>query len=81
MSLFYYVTRSFSDTCSGVSFTLQLIWGDAIFARVVAVSFCLSFVARIVLTKLKTTDTLPYSTREAHFANYTNKLKLQIGAT
>jgi len=22
-----------------------------------------------------------YSTREAHFANYTNKLKLQIGAT
>jgi len=24
---------------------------------------------------------LPYSTREAHFANYTNKLKLQIGAT
>jgi len=31
--------------------------------------------------KQKTTDTLPYSTREAHFANYTNKLKLQIGAT
>jgi len=30
--------------------------------------------------KQKTTDTLPYSTREAHFANYTNKLKLQIGA-
>ena len=28
-----------------------------------------------------TTDTLPYSTRVAHFANYTNKLKLQIGAT
>ena len=27
--------------------------------------------------KQKTTDTLPYSTREAHFANYTNKLKLQ----
>jgi len=24
--------------------------------------------------KQKTTDTLPYSTREAHFANYTNKL-------
>jgi len=31
--------------------------------------------------KQKTTDTLPYSTREAHFANYSNKLKLQIGAT
>ena len=31
--------------------------------------------------KQKTTDTLPYSTREVHFANYTNKLKLQIGAT
>jgi len=31
--------------------------------------------------KQKTTDTLPYSTRQAHFANYTNKLKLQIGAT
>ena len=31
--------------------------------------------------KQKTTDTLPYSTREAHFANYTNELKLQIGAT
>jgi len=31
--------------------------------------------------KQKTTDTLPYSTREAHFASYTNKLKLQIGAT
>jgi len=30
--------------------------------------------------KQKTTDTLPYSTGEAHFANYTNKLKLQIGA-
>jgi len=31
--------------------------------------------------KQKTADTLPYSTREAHFANYTNKLKLQTGAT
>jgi len=31
--------------------------------------------------KQKTIYTLPYSTREAHFANYTNKLKLQIGAT
>jgi len=31
--------------------------------------------------KQKTTHTLPYSTREAHFANYTNKLKLHIGAT
>jgi len=29
----------------------------------------------------KTTDTLPYSTREVYFVNYTNKLKLQIGAT
>jgi len=29
--------------------------------------------------KQKTTDILPYSTREAHFANYANKLKLQIG--
>jgi len=31
--------------------------------------------------KQKTTDTLPCSSREAHFTNYTNKLKLQIGAT
>jgi len=31
--------------------------------------------------KQKTTDTLPYGTREANFVNYTNKLKLQIGAT
>jgi len=31
--------------------------------------------------KQKTTDSLPYSTREAHFSSYTNKLKLQIGAT
>jgi len=31
--------------------------------------------------KQKTIDTLPHSTREAHFANYTNKLKLQIGTT
>ena len=31
--------------------------------------------------KQKTTDTLPYSTREAHFASYTNRLKLQIGDT
>ena len=32
--------------------------------------------------KLKNeTNTLPYSTREARFANYTNMLKLQIGAT
>jgi len=38
-----------------VSFILQLIWGDAIFVKVVAVSFSLSFVARIELTKLKTT--------------------------
>jgi len=34
---------------------LQLIYGDAIFVKVVAVSFSLSFVALIILTKLKTT--------------------------
>jgi len=33
------------------------------------------------IEKQKTTDTLPYSTHEASFANYTNKLKLHIGAT
>jgi len=31
--------------------------------------------------KQETTDTLLYSSREAHLANCTNKLKLQIGAT
>ena len=55
MSLFGYVMRSFSGRRSDVSFILQLIWGDAIFVKVVAVSFGLSFVARIVLTKLKAT--------------------------
>jgi len=52
---FCYVTCSFSYRRSDVSFILQLIWGDAIFVKVVEVSFSLSFVARIVLTKLKTT--------------------------
>jgi len=55
MSLFCYITLSFSYRRSDVSFILHLIWGDAIFVKVVAVSFSLRFVARNVLTKLKTT--------------------------
>jgi len=34
------------------AFTLQLIWGNAVFVSVVARVFMLSFVPRIVLTKL-----------------------------
>jgi len=34
---------------------LQLVWGNAIFVEVVAVSFGLSFMAQVVLTELKTT--------------------------
>ena len=55
MSLFCNITRSFSYRRNDVPFILQLIWGNAIFVKVVAVSFNLSFVAQIVLTKLKTT--------------------------
>ena len=55
MSLFCNITRSFWYRRNDVSFILQLIWGDAIFVKVVAVSFSLSSVARIALTKLKTT--------------------------
>jgi len=51
MSLFCYITHSFLYRRNDVSFKLQLIWGDAIFVEVVAVSFSLSFVARIVLTE------------------------------
>jgi len=52
MSLFCYIVRSFSYRCRSVSFTLQLIWGNAIFVSVVAGVFTLSFVPRIVLTKV-----------------------------
>jgi len=38
-----------------VSVTLQLIWGNVFFVNVVTAVFTLSFVPRIVLTKLKTT--------------------------
>ena len=55
MSLFCYIARYFSYRRHSVSFKLQLIWGNAIFASVVARVFTLSFVPRIVLTKLKTT--------------------------
>jgi len=37
---------------TSLSFTLQLIWGNAVFVSVVAGVFTLSFVPRIVLTKL-----------------------------
>jgi len=50
MSLFCYITQSVSYRRNDVSFIVQLIWGDAIFVKVVAVSFSLSFVARIELT-------------------------------
>jgi len=50
--LFWYIARSFSYRRHSVSFTLQLIWGKAIFVSVVAGVFTLSFVPRIVLTKL-----------------------------
>jgi len=52
MSLFCYITRSFSYRRNDVSFILQLIWGDAIFVKVVAVRFSLNFVARLVLRQL-----------------------------
>jgi len=55
MSLFCYITRSFSCRRHSVFFTLQLISGNAVFVSVVAGVFTLSFVPRIVLTKLKTT--------------------------
>ena len=53
MSLFCYIARSFSCRRHSVSFTLQLIWGNAILVSVVAEVFTLSFVPRIVLTKLQ----------------------------
>jgi len=52
MSLFGYIARSFSYRRHSVSFTLQLIRENAVFVSVVAVVFTLSFVPRIVLTKL-----------------------------
>jgi len=42
----------FSCRRHSVSFTLQLIWGNAIFVSVVAGVITLCFVPRIVLTKL-----------------------------
>jgi len=55
MTRFCYITRSFSYRRNDVSFILQLIWANAIFVKVVAVSFNLSFEAWSALTKLKTT--------------------------
>jgi len=55
MSLFCYIPHSFSYKRHRVYFTLQLIWGNAIFVSVVARFFTLSFVLQIVLIKLKTT--------------------------
>jgi len=49
-----HITRSFSCGGHSVSFALQLIWGNAFFVSVVAWVFTLSFLPRIVLTKLKT---------------------------
>jgi len=54
MSLFCYIL-DFSCRRHRVSFTLQLLWGNAIFVSVVAGVLTLSFVLRIVLIKLKTT--------------------------
>jgi len=55
MSLFWNITRSFSYRRIDVSFILQLIWGDAIYVKLIAVSFSLSFLAWIVLLNLKIT--------------------------
>jgi len=52
MPRFCYITRSFSHRHNRVSFTLQLIWESVIFVSVVAGVFTLSFVLRIVQTKL-----------------------------
>jgi len=52
MSLFCYIARSFSYRRHSLSFILQLIWGNAVFVNMVAGVFTLSFVPRIVLTKL-----------------------------
>jgi len=52
MSLFCYITRSFSCKSHSLSLTLQLIWGSAVFVSVVAEVFTLNFVPRIVLNKL-----------------------------
>jgi len=59
MSLFCYIARSFSYRPHSISFTLQFIWWNAIFVSVFARVFTLSFVPRIVLTKLKTTTQFP----------------------
>jgi len=52
MLLFCYTAFSFSCRRPSLSFTLQLIWGNAVFLSVVSGVFTLSFVPRIVLTKL-----------------------------
>ena len=70
MSLFCYITHSFLYKRNDVSYILQLIWGDAIFVKVVAISISLSFVARIVLTKLKTTHSFPYTFFFTHSFSY-----------
>jgi len=44
MPLFCYIARSVSNWRHCASFTLQLIWGNAIFVSVVARVFTLSFV-------------------------------------
>jgi len=59
MSLFSYIARFFSYRRHNVSFTLQLIWGNAIFVNVVAGVFTLSFMPRIVLTKFNN-HIIPY---------------------
>jgi len=52
MLLFCYIARHFSYRRHSVFFTLQSIWGNAIFVNVVAArTYTLSFVLRIVLTK------------------------------
>jgi len=50
----------FSYRRNDVSFILQLIRGDALFVKVVTVSFSLSFVAWIEQTKLKTTASFAF---------------------
>jgi len=55
MPLFCYITLFSYRRNIDVSFILQLIWGNVVFVKVVAVSFSSSILAQIVLTKLKTT--------------------------
>ena len=62
MSLFCYITRSFSYRRNDVSFVLQLIWGDAIFVKVVAVSFSSSILCLVphpALLTIYKTNILP----------------------